>query len=40
MTESPNGRQIPAGLCLVIEYWVLVINWSLVIGIWLFKQLF
>ena len=35
MTEYPNG-EIPASLCLVIEYWVLVINWSLVIGVWLF----
>jgi hypothetical protein len=33
MTEYPNG-EIPASLCLVIEYWVLVINWSLVIGVW------
>jgi len=34
MTESPNaGRRYP---CLVIDDWVLVIYWSLVIGVWLF----
>jgi len=37
MTEYPNGNNT-AGLCLVIEYWVLVINWSLVIGDWLFMS--
>ena len=35
MTEYPNEKK-QAGLCLVIKYWVLVINWSLVIGVWVF----
>ena len=32
----PKRETILEGFCLVIEYWVLVINWSLVIGDWLF----
>ena len=35
----PKREKIPASLCLVIEYWVLMINWSLVIGDWLFLDL-
>jgi len=35
MTEYPNGKQCGKSF-LVIEYWVLVINWSLVIGDWVF----
>ena len=32
----PKRETIPESFRLVIEYWVLVINWSLVIGDWLF----
>jgi len=35
MTEYPNDKSTGYS-SLVIEYWVLVINWSLVIGDWLF----
>jgi len=36
----PKQEKISAILCLVIEYWVLVIIWSLVIGDWLFPFTF
>ena len=33
MTEYPNEKSY---LKFLFGYWVLVINWSLVIGVWLF----
>jgi len=38
MTEYPNEKYHRQVFCLVIEYWVLVLNWSLGIGDWLFGQ--